>query len=131
MADFEVVVGAGTLQTTAVEAVRFPHPWTDGGVTVEAASTGAHLLHLPAVGCVLNDVYREAERPGLPVDGVRVTATGGFDPTTWRSTGIDYVVRVDSPAGAGDVEVLLRTVDDVAEIPKTIRAGGPVRRVER
>src|SRR6478609_2658137 len=62
------------------------------------AFTGAHLLHLAAAGCVLNDVYREAERLGVPIDGVRVTASGGFDTDTWQSTGISYAVDIDSPA---------------------------------
>jgi hypothetical protein len=31
-----------------------------GGVTVEAGFTGGHLLHLAAVGYVLDDLYREA-----------------------------------------------------------------------
>ena len=57
---FEVAVGAGTMMSASGAVVRFPHRWTPGGVTVEADFTGAHLLHLAAAGCVLNDVYREA-----------------------------------------------------------------------
>jgi hypothetical protein len=49
---------------------------------VEADFTGAHLLHLAAVGCVLNDVYREAATLGIGLQGVRVTAVGGFDAAT-------------------------------------------------
>jgi hypothetical protein len=45
---FEVAVGAGTLTSTAGTVIHFPHPWTPGGVTVEADFTGAHLLHLAA-----------------------------------------------------------------------------------
>jgi hypothetical protein len=55
---FEVEVSAGTMMPGS--GARFPHRWTPGGVTVEADFTGAHLLHLAAAGCVLNDVYREA-----------------------------------------------------------------------
>jgi uncharacterized OsmC-like protein len=65
------------------------HRWTPGGVKVEADFTGGHLLHLAAAGCVLNDLYREAEALGIELKGVRVTAAGGFDTATWRSTGID------------------------------------------
>jgi hypothetical protein len=79
-------------------AVRFPHRWTPGGVTVEADFTGRHLLHLAVAGCVLNDLYREAAALGIGLQGVRVTATGGFDPATWQSTGIDYSVEVSSDA---------------------------------
>ncbi|HVU91943.1 MAG TPA: OsmC family protein [Jatrophihabitans sp.] len=128
MDEFDAVVGAGTLRSAAPGAVRFPHRWTPEGVTVEAAFTGAHLLHLAAAGCVLNDVYREAERLGVAIDGVRVRASGGFDAETWRSTGIGYTVEVDSPDGAGRVDEVLSAVDAVAEIPRAIRAGASVQR---
>jgi uncharacterized OsmC-like protein len=96
---------------------------------VKAAFTGAHLLHLAAAGCVLNDVYREAERIGMDIRGVRVTAFGGFDTDTWESTGISYVVDIDSPASGDEQHALLEAVDSVAEIPKSIRAGTSVQRV--
>ena len=47
---FEATVGAGTMRSDSSTAVRFPHRWTPGGVTVEADFTGAHLLHLAAAG---------------------------------------------------------------------------------
>ena len=106
----------------------FPHRWTDEGVTVETAFTGAHLLHLAAAGCVLNDVYREAVASDIAVDGVRVTASGDYDMDTWASTGITYAVEIDSPAGADAIADLLDTVDQVAEIPRSIRHGAPVER---
>ena len=123
---FEVVVEAGSFRSPAPGAVVFPHRWTDAGVTVEADFTGAHLLHLAAAGCVLNDVYREAAALGIDVDGVRVVARGGFDPDTWASTGVTYAVSVDSPAP--DLTALLARVDEVAEIPRAIRQGAPVTR---
>lgn len=125
---FEVTVSAGTMGSDSSAAVRFPHRWTPGGVTVEADFTGAHLLHLAAAGCVLNDIYREAESLGIDVSGVRVTAAGGFDTTTWQSTGIDYSVEVSSDASADKLADLLEVVDQVAEIPQAIRAGASVRR---
>jgi hypothetical protein len=63
-------------------------------VTVEADFTGAHLLHLAAAGCVLNDVYREAAALGIGVDEARVVAAGDSTPppgsrlaltTRWKS----------------------------------------------
>jgi uncharacterized OsmC-like protein len=128
MGDFEVVAGAGTLRDSGAGAVSFPHQWTSEGVTVQAAFTGAHLLHLAAAGCVLNDVYREAGRLGLPVQGVRVTASGGFNRDTWQSTGIVYAVEVDAQGSPEDRARLLAAVDAVAEIPKAIRAGTTVER---
>ena len=129
MGEFAVVVGAGTLRGAGSDVVRFPHRWAPEGVTVEASFTGAHLLHLAAAGCVLNDVFREAERLGVSVEGVRVTASGGFNTETWESTGIGYVVDVDTPASVDELDALLDAVDSVAEIPKSIRAGAPVDRV--
>jgi hypothetical protein len=126
---FEVAVGAGTLASASGAVVRFPHRWTPAGVTVEADFTGAHLLHVAVAGCVLNDVYREAAALGIDVSGVRVTAAGGFDTSTWQSTGIDYTVEVSSDAPAGQLAHLLEVVDQVAEIPQAIRAGATVRRV--
>jgi hypothetical protein len=125
---FGVVVGAGSFRSDDGRAVRFPHRWTSEGVTVEADFTGAHLLHLAAAGCVLNDVYREAGELGIRVDGVRVSAAGGFDTQTWASSGIAYRVELRSPAAAEDLARLLDRVDDVAEIPRAIRAGATVQR---
>ena len=98
---------------------------------METSFTGAHLLHLAVAGCVLNDVFREAERLGVIVYGVRVIASGGFNTETWESTGIGYVVDVDGPASAGELDTLLEAVDSVAEIPKSIRAGATAERTGR
>lgn len=129
MERFAVMVGAGSFRSADDDAIRFPHRWTPEGVTVEANFTGAHLLHLAAAGCVLNDIYREAGELGIHIDGVRVSAEGGFDTQTWTSTGITYQVELDSPASADDLALLLDRVDDVAEIPRAIRAGTTVHRM--
>ncbi|WP_336922829.1 OsmC family protein [Aquipuribacter sp. SD81] len=126
MHTFDVVAGAGSL-TPPDATVRLPHRWTDGGVGVVADFTGAHLLHLSVAGCVLNDCYREAAALGVPLAGVRVEAGGGFD-EQWASTGVTFTVSVDSPADGADVTRLLARVDEVAEIPRALRAGAPVRR---
>ena len=34
--------------------------------------TGGHLLHLAVAACVLNDMHREAQSRGVPIDGVLV-----------------------------------------------------------
>jgi hypothetical protein len=125
---FAVVVGAGSFRSDDARAVRFPHRWTPEGVTVQADFTGAHLLHLAAAGCVLNDIYREARELGIRIDGVQVSAEGGFGTLTWISSGITYQVELDSPASAQELAALLDRVDDVAEIPRAIRAGTTVRR---
>ena len=129
--DLEVVVEAGSLRSGDAGAVAFPHRWTADGVSVDATFTGAHLLHLAVAGCVLNDLYREAGRLAIELGGVRVRATGGFDPDDgWASTGIRYTVELDTPADPDRLAHLLETVDTVAEIPRALRAGADVRRVE-
>lgn len=77
---------------------------------------------------MLNDLYREAAGSGIVLDGVRVSAAGGFDTENWASTGISYSVVLDSTAPAADLDRLMEVVDEVAEIPKAIRAGARVTR---
>jgi uncharacterized OsmC-like protein len=129
-ATFEVVVSAGSLRP-GVGGVVMPHRWSSEGVVVEADFTGAHLYLLAAAGCVLNDLYREAERLELRIDGARVRATGGFEPATWASTGIDYEVDVAAGTSDEEIERLVSMVDDVAEIPKALRRGTTVTRRRR
>ncbi len=126
--EFEVVVSSGSLRPESHQGVEFSHRWTPDGVVVESDFTGAHLLHLSIAGCVLNDVHREAETLGLSVGGVRVMAGGDFDRRTWQSTGVGYHVEIDSDAAASDLRRLIQTVDEVAEIPKALRAEAIVTR---
>ena len=123
---YPVAVGAGTLCIDDGYAVS--HAWTGAGVTVDAPFTGAHLLHLAVAGCVLNDVYREAERLGVDIAGVRVNAQGGFD-EAWASTGIEYSVALDSSLPPADVARLLDAVEQVTEIPRALATPTGVRRV--
>lgn len=128
---YEVTVAAGSLRRAGPGVTAFAHRWTAAGVSVEAAFTGAHMFHLAVAGCVLNDLYREAEALDLSLDGVLVRARGDFDTESWASTGISYVVDLDTDAGAEQQQRLLSRVDDVAEIPRAIRLGATVTRVER
>jgi hypothetical protein len=123
LSPFGVRATAGTLR--ASEGIVLHHTWTDEGVVAGPATNGGHMLHLSVALCVLNDTYREAERLGIEVDGVAVEADGDFD-DDWRSTGIEYSVSVESRASTEDTERLGRVVDEVAEIPRAIRAGARV-----
>ena len=126
---YEVTVAAGALRSEPEGIVRFPHRWSAEGVTVQGAFTGAHLLHLAIAGCVLNDLYREAAAVGVDLHGVRVSAGGRFDADTWTSTGITYSVEISSNASDDEIARLLATVDEVAEIPRAVRAGATVHRI--
>lgn len=111
---YEAVVTAGSLRPAHADVVVMPHRWTAEGVVIEAEFTGAHLYLLAAAGCVLNDVYREAELLGITVDGARVRAVGAFDGTTWVSTGVVYEVNIASNAREDELTKLLDVVDEVA-----------------
>lgn len=126
--EFEVTVSAGALRPESGSLFTMPHTWTESGVSVDASFTGAHLLHLAAAGCILNDLYREAQGMGIELDGVRVRARGGFDTATWSSTGITYDVDIDSRAEPQELDRLLAVVDEVAEIPRALRSGTTVHR---
>jgi len=122
---FGVRASAGSLRDA--DGVALQHSWTDEGVVAAPVTNGAQVLHLSVALCVLNDTYREAQRLGIQVDGAAVEADGAFD-GEWRSTGITYAVTVDSPASTEEVAHLQSVVDEVAEIPRAIRAGAPVTR---
>jgi hypothetical protein len=126
--DFAVTASAGTLRAGASAGWTVPHQWTPEGVLVAGEGNGAAVLHLSVALCVLNDTFREAETMGVPVTGVRVGAGGTFDTETWVSRGITYAVEIDSPASPEEVDRVVARVDDVAEIPRALRAGASVER---
>ena len=125
LSPFGVRATAGSLRDA--HGLVLDHSWTAEGVVAAPAVNGAHLLHLSVAFCVLNDTYREAERLGIAMDGVAVEADGGFD-EEWRSTGIEYNLSLDSPAGAEDLARLVSVVEEIAEIPRALRTGIPVTR---
>jgi len=124
--DFAVRLSAGSMRHDD-PAFVLPHAWTEAGVAVEGGGTGAHVFHTAIALCVLNDVFREARTSGVTVTGVAVVARGGFG-DDWSSTGISYEVALDSTEDDALLTTLLRRVDDVAEIPRAVRAGAPVGR---
>ena len=91
-----------------------------------SAVNGGELLMLALATCFCNDLYREAERLRIPIDGVEVEASAEFPGIGLAATDIRYRARVKSPAPASAVADLLRHTDAVAEVHNTIRAGLPV-----
>jgi putative redox protein len=88
---------------------------------------GGELLHLAVAGCVSNDLFREAARRGIELSRVVITADGGFDGQPATSTGISYTVEVEGEAAEDDLRSLVSYVDQIAEIPNSLRRGTPVR----
>jgi hypothetical protein len=107
-----------------------PHAWSDTGVVIQTVPNGAGVLHVAVALCVLNDTFREAIEAQVPVAGVKVSARGEFDEETWQSSGVTYTVEIDSTADAEGVAALLSRVDEVAEVPRALRAGMTVERAD-
>ncbi len=126
---FTASVGAGTLLDDGADCFVVPHRWTSTGMSVRGDFTGVHVMHLAVACSVLDDVYREADRRGVQVNGVHVTAEGGFDADTWLSTGVEYAVAIDSALLPEAVDRLVGAVERVAAVPRALRQGVGVRRV--
>lgn len=96
-----------------------------------SAINGGEFLMLALATCYCNDLYREAERLAIPIDGVEVEASAEFPGVGLAATNITYRATVSSSASDSAVEQLLRETDAVAEIHNTVRAGVPVELVRR
>ena len=90
---------------------------------------GGEFLMLALATCYCNDLYREAQRLGIPVDGVEVEAVAEFAGVGLAARDISYRAKVHSTAPAADIDRLLRETDAVAEVHNTLRRGVPVQLV--
>lgn len=89
--------------------------------------SGGELLLLAVAGCVSNDLFREALAAGISLEEVRVTARSTFAGDPAVSTGIRYEVEVKGGASEAELEALVARVDEIAEIPCTLRRGAAVQ----
>lgn len=91
---------------------------------------GGEFLMLALATCYCNDLFREAERLRIPIEGAEVEARAEFAGVGLAATNISYSAKVHSPASRADIERLLRETDAVAEVHNTVRAGVPVKLVD-
>lgn len=96
-----------------------------------SAINGGEFLMLALATCYCNDLYREAKRLAIPIEGVEVEASAEFPGIGLAATNITYRASVSSSASSSAIEQLLRETDAVAEIHNTVRAGVPVQLVRR
>jgi uncharacterized OsmC-like protein len=89
--------------------------------------SGGELLHLAVAGCISNDLFREADGLGIVLTRVVVIAEGGFDGDPATSTGISYRVEVGGEATDDALRDLVHHVDEIAEIPNSLRQGTKVQ----
>lgn len=117
----------------AVTAVGSAGPFTvviDRPVEVGGGGlgfNGGELLHLAVAGCVSNDLFREAAAREVELTRVVVRADGDYDGDPPVSTGIAYVVELEGRAPEDVLHSLVEHVDEIAEIPNSLRGATAVR----
>jgi putative redox protein len=87
---------------------------------------GGQLLYLAIAGCVSNDLFREARAREIQLERVRVVVRGDFTGDPAVSTDVVYDVDVTGDATREQLEELVAYVDDIAEIPNSLRRGTSV-----
>jgi len=93
--------------------------------------SGGEFLMLALATCYCNDLFREADRLGIPVAGAEVEASAEFPGVGLAATSIRYRAKIESSASPDEVARLLRETDAVAEVQNTLRAGVPVELLHR
>ena len=89
-------------------------------------ANGGELLFLALATCYCNDIYREAAKRGLRVEGVEVHVEGEFGADGEPAHNVTYRAKVRSPASAEAVRDLMQHTDRMAEIQNTVRVGTSV-----
>jgi len=120
---YEVVVRTGN----STQPLSVPPKSSGKG----SAINGGEFLMLALATCYCNDLYREAERLAVAIDGVEVEASAEFPGIGLAAMNITYRATVSSSASSSALAQLLRDTDAVAEIHNTVRAGVPVELVRR
>lgn len=114
---------AATIRTDAVsQSLAVPAKATGLG----SAVSGGEFLMLALATCYCNDLYREAARLRIPIDGAEVEASAEFPGVGLAATNIRYRAVVKSSANPEAIAQLLSETDAVAEVHNTVRAGVPV-----
>ncbi|UCH16401.1 MAG: OsmC family protein [Burkholderiales bacterium] len=92
-----------------------------------SATNGGEFLMLALATCYCNDLYREAARLGLQLDGVQVEALAEFAGIGLAASDVRYRASVESSASPEAIAQLLRETDAVAEVHNTLRKGVQVQ----
>jgi putative redox protein len=88
---------------------------------------GGQLLYLAIAGCVSNDLFREGRAAGIDLKRVRVSVRGDFTGEPPVSTPVEYDVELSGDASDEQLRELAQRVDEIAEIPNSLRDGTPVK----
>ena len=90
---------------------------------------GGQLVYLAVAGCISNDLFRDARAAGIELSSVRVKVSGNFVGEPAVSDEIHYEVEVAGNAPDDQLRALVDQVDEIAEIPNSLRRGTHVRLV--
>ena len=111
-----------TVQTEGISRTLAIPVKPAGGSSVN----GGELLLLALATCYCNDLYREAARLGIEIDGVEVQVAAEFPGVGLAARDIRYSAKVSSAAPASAIADLLQQTDAVAEVHNTLRSGTAV-----
>lgn len=115
---------SAALAWSGARAVPVDRSSDAGGLGV--GFNGGELLFLAIAACYCNDLYREAAREGVPVQGVSLEVEGEFGGDPVVAMDVRLHVDVTSTAPEEDVRRLVEHTDRVAEIPNSLRLGTQV-----
>lgn len=88
---------------------------------------GGELLFAALATCFCNDLYREAAKRDIRVEGVEVEVAGTFGGPGEPASEITYRARVQADAPEAAIDDLIQATDRLAEIQNTVRGGCEVR----
>lgn len=128
------------------EAYRIELRSVDGGPTAVASSgpfsvladrpvtgggrglgfNGGQLLYAAIAACLSNDLYREAATLGIELTRVAMSVDGDFPARGQPSTPITVALEVEGRAPEARLAELVDLVDEIAEIPNSMRSTTPV-----
>ncbi len=114
-----------TVQTESLAKIVAIPGKPGGGSSVN----GGELLLLALATCYCNDLYREAARLGIAIDGVEVQVAAEFPGVGLAAKDICYRAQVSSTASAAAIADLLQQTDAVAEVHNTLRSATAVQLV--
>jgi uncharacterized OsmC-like protein len=105
------------------QSVVMPPKNTGRGSSVN----GGELLFVALATRFCNDIYREAAKRGIDVEGVKVEMTGAFGNLGEPAHDTSNRADVHSNASQAAIDDLIRATDSAAEIHNTLRADCEVR----
>jgi organic hydroperoxide reductase OsmC/OhrA len=87
---------------------------------------GGQLMYASIAACVSNDLYREAATMGIELSRVSLTVEGEFPGRGQPSGPVTVEVELEGTASDAHLDELMAVVDEVAEIPNSMRGTTPI-----